>query len=144
MDAIIQAPPQATQLRGQNLGITSLRARVYACVLDKRALLHLQRAAHVKYRLCGLCVRNLSELCGCKEACEAENNQKISTSQNQITKVPYLSLKVVRVIVSVLGVHWLLFQAFAHVAGILLAVAGYRDSRVGSNNSKSLRLWFRG
>lgn len=69
--------------------------------------------------------------------------QKIRTSENQITKVSYLSLKVVRVIVSVLGVHWLLFQTFAHVAGILLAVAGYRDSRVGSNNSKSLRLWFR-
>lgn len=82
----------------------------------------------------------------CQNCADARKHvrQTISTSQNQITKVPYLSLKVVRVIVSVLGVHWLLFQAFAHVAGILLTVAGYRDSRVGSNNSKSLRLWFRG
>lgn len=37
----------------------------------------------------------------------------------------YLSLEIVRVVVGVLGVHWLLFQAFAHVAGIPLAVAGY-------------------
>lgn len=140
MDAIIQVPPpQATELRGQNLWIASLCARVCACMLDKWALLHLQRAAHVKYRSCGLCVRNLSECYGRMKCVK----QKIRTSQNQITKVPYLSLKVVRVIVSVLGVHWLLFQTFAHVAGILLAVSGYRDSRVGSNNSKSLRLWFR-
>ncbi len=83
----------------------------------------------------------VSKICqNCADARKHER-QTISTSQNQITKVPYLSLKVVRVIVSVLGVHWLLFQAFAHVAGILLAVAGYRGSGVGSNNSKSLRLW---
>lgn len=43
-----------------------------------------------------------------------------------------------RVVVGVLGVHWLLFQTFAHVAGILLAVAGYRYSRawVGTDGGK--------
>lgn len=38
--------------------------------------------------------------------------------------VPYLGLEIVGVVVGVLGVHWLLVQAFAHVAGVLLAGAG--------------------
>lgn len=38
--------------------------------------------------------------------------------------VPYLGLEIMRVVVSVLRVHWLLFQAFAHVAGIFISDAG--------------------
>lgn len=135
MDAIIQVPPlpQATQLRGQNPSI--VRLEVQECRLSR---LH----AHRERPMSSIGhVVNVSKIC--QNGVDAEcDRQRIRTSQNQINNVSYLSLKVVRVIVSVLGVHWLLFQAFAHVAGILLAVAGYRDSRAGSNNSKSLCLWF--
>lgn len=37
---------------------------------------------------------------------------------------PYLGLEIVRIVVSVLGVHLWLIQAFAHVAGIFISEAG--------------------
>lgn len=51
--------------------------------------------------------------------------ERTDRTQELGSRALYLSLEIVRVVVSVLGVHWLLFQAFAHVAGISLAVAGY-------------------
>lgn len=43
----------------------------------------------------------------------------------------YLGLEIMRIVVSVLRVHWLLFQAFAHVAGIVISDA--ENSLTGSN-----------
>lgn len=42
-----------------------------------------------------------------------------------------LGLEIMRIVVSVLRVHWLLFQAFAHVAGIVISDA--ENSLTGSN-----------
>lgn len=54
---------------------------------------------------------------------DREQRQGVILSEGGGVRRLYLSLEIMRVVVGVLRVHWLLFQAFAHVAGIPLAVA---------------------
>lgn len=44
------------------------------------------------------------------------------------TRMTYLGLQIVGVVVGVLRVHWLLLQSLAHVAGILSTEAGNGDT----------------